>query len=190
MQICNKYNLLALEQDLNKPDRAKDVCMETPSNSHCRDAAVGMELSVCLRLPTAVLPQSTGWPVIGRYFFLQQMGGYPCQSFRVMPLWPLGAPWEGARLLTPAEALSQGHMGLVFGGYRTNLRHRPVLLTQTHVLMYSTSLSLCVALCCSPNLSDQLIIPSVQCKNVYYTFYWGYKGIQHSPCNDVCRIVM
>lgn len=133
MQICNKYNPLAWEQDLNKPDRAKDVCMETPSNSHCRDAAAGMELSVCLCLPTAVLHQSTRWPVIGQHFFLQQMGGYPCQSFRVMPLWPLGAPWERARLLTPAVALSQGHMGLVFGGHRTNLRHRPVFTDANRV---------------------------------------------------------
>lgn len=127
MQICNKCYLLCWEHDLNKPDRAKDGWMETPNSPPCRDAAVGRELSVCLRLPTAVLPQSIGWPIIGQHLFSQQMGGYPCQSFGVMPLWPLGAPWEGARLLTPAVALSQGHMGLVCSGHRTNHWHRPVV---------------------------------------------------------------
>lgn len=45
-------------------------------------------------------------------YFPQQMGGYPCQSLGVMPLWPLGAPWERARLLTPAVAPLPGSCGV------------------------------------------------------------------------------
>lgn len=74
-------------------------------------------------------------------------GRIPSQSFAAVPLWPLGAPWEGARLLTPTMAFSQGHIRLVCSGEGTDnwRRHLVAKVKLCVALRYSKSVSVKLA---------------------------------------------
>lgn len=81
MQICNTWNLLSWEHGFNEPDSTNDGWIKPPNSAPCRDAAAGMELTVFLCVPTAMLHQWTGWPITGRHLFSSTDGRIPLPKF-------------------------------------------------------------------------------------------------------------